>query len=219
MKIKYSCFCIRFLFLMVSCIQNLLLYLSVSYHVPDNIIGTVNSVMNITDRSPVLLECPFQSRIQVISLKNATKIVMQYKRVEIYSGYYGFLMTGSEMTSFMYGTQRKTRVLRMRRGEKKTENSEIIFWFIQEIAGKPVQPEQNEEMKRVDRNGKGAKNGKQSGKVLVDLIGIFCWSSKDNEKLLLDLGRRVACSDYSCCCGLEECRQNEMETGKSVNCS
>ena len=59
MKIKYSCFCIRFLFLMVSCIQNLLLYLSVSYHVPDNIIGTVNSVMDITDRSPVLLECPF----------------------------------------------------------------------------------------------------------------------------------------------------------------
>lgn len=53
----------------------------------------------------------------------------------------------------------------------------------------------------------------------MDLIGIFCWSSKDNEKLLLDLGRRVACSDYSCCCGLEECRQNEMETGKSVNCS
>ena len=59
MEIKYSCFCIRFLFLMVSCTQNLLFYLSVSYYVPDKIIGTVNSVINITVRSPVLLECPF----------------------------------------------------------------------------------------------------------------------------------------------------------------
>lgn len=52
----------------------------------------------------------------------------------------------------------------------------------------------------------------------MDLIGIFCWSSKDNKKWLLDLGRRVARSDYFCCCGLKECRQNKMETGKSVNC-
>lgn len=59
MEIKYSCFCIRFLVLMWSCTQNLLLYLSVSYYVPDKIIGTVNSVMNITVRSPVLLESPF----------------------------------------------------------------------------------------------------------------------------------------------------------------
>ena len=53
----------------------------------------------------------------------------------------------------------------------------------------------------------------------MDLIGIFYWSSKDNEMLLLDLGSRVTCSDYSRCRGLKECRQNKMETGKSVNCS
>ena len=37
-------------------------------------------------------------------MTNGTKIAIQWKRVEIDSGYYDFLMRGSEVTSFMYGT-------------------------------------------------------------------------------------------------------------------
>lgn len=73
-------------------------------------------------------------------MTNATKIVMQWKRVEVDSGYYCFLNDGVRDDLFyVWHLEKNKRVLRMRRGEKKkTQNSEMIFWFIQEIAGSPV---------------------------------------------------------------------------------